>query len=288
MPFPQVLSVTETSFSSVTTAHLVDMPATVDAGDLLLMLCVGETVDSATLPSGWTVEYSFSFGTSNLAYCIIKIAIGDEDGTTVDVVTNTATTACAQVFRITSWEGSLASVEQTRLENQNSNIPDPPSHSAGWGAEDTLWIAAFHAIDDDETVSAFPTSYVNGVDTITGGGTNTGGTLGSATRELNAASENPAIFTLTGSERWSAITFAIRPSSSLTEQEGFRFRNDDGSESAATFRQSQDVNDSVARNVNIRLRLLVNATGDPDSEQYQLEYKETGDAASEYRAVPLT
>jgi hypothetical protein len=72
------------------------------------------------------------------------------------------------------------------------------------------------------------------------------------------------------------------------EQEGYRFRNDDGSESAATWRQTQDTVDTVAKSTNIRLRVLINATGDPATKQYQLEYKEASDGAAEWRKVPLT
>lgn len=72
------------------------------------------------------------------------------------------------------------------------------------------------------------------------------------------------------------------------EQEGFRFRNDDDTEADATWRQLQDVDDTIAKNVNFRLRVLLNMTGNAPSEQYQIEYKETGDAAAEYRPVPLT
>lgn len=72
------------------------------------------------------------------------------------------------------------------------------------------------------------------------------------------------------------------------DQEGYRFRNDDGSESAATWRQNQDTVDEVARDTNIRLRVLVDASGDPNSEQYQLEYKESADGVAEWRKVPLT
>jgi len=72
------------------------------------------------------------------------------------------------------------------------------------------------------------------------------------------------------------------------QQEGFRWRNDDGNEAAATWRQNQDVNDAVGRNTNIRLRVLVNATGDPASAQYQLEYKETSGGAEAWRQVPET
>jgi hypothetical protein len=62
------------------------------------------------------------------------------------------------------------------------------------------------------------------------------------------------------------------------EQEGFRFRNDDGSESAATWRQNQDVQDSVQPGGKARVRFVVNATGDPTSKQFQIEgrVKDTG------------
>jgi len=75
----------------------------------------------------------------------------------------------------------------------------------------------------------------------------------------------------------------------VREQEGFRWRNDDGSESAATWRENQDVNEpSIGTAENIRLRMLLNMTGDVPSEQYELEYKETADPDAEYRIIPLT
>jgi hypothetical protein len=65
--------------------------------------------------------------------------------------------------------------------------------------------------------------------------------------------------------------------SATLEQEGFRFRNDDGSESTATWRQAQDTNDSVAVSTTLRLRMLLNATGNPDPGQYKLQYRKVGD-----------
>lgn len=70
------------------------------------------------------------------------------------------------------------------------------------------------------------------------------------------------------------------------EQEGFRFRNDDDDEANATWRQNQDVNDTIAKEINIRLRTILNATGDPDSQQFEIQYKETSDGASEWRKIP--
>jgi hypothetical protein len=69
------------------------------------------------------------------------------------------------------------------------------------------------------------------------------------------------------------------------EQEGYRWRNDDGSESAATFRQLQDVVDTVDKAENIRLRTLLDATGDPPTVTRTLQYKRDDEPDSEYRTI---
>jgi hypothetical protein len=62
-------------------------------------------------------------------------------------------------------------------------------------------------------------------------------------------------------------------STGILEQEGFRFRNDDGSESAATWKAAQDTNINLAAATVTRLRFLINATGDPTERQFKLEYR---------------
>ena len=71
--------------------------------------------------------------------------------------------------------------------------------------------------------------------------------------------------------------------SATIEQEGFRWRDDNGSETAASWLAAQDSHISRIVGTNTRLRMLVNATNDPASNQYQLEYKLSTDAA--YRKV---
>lgn len=61
------------------------------------------------------------------------------------------------------------------------------------------------------------------------------------------------------------------------EQHSFRFRADDGNESAATYLAALNTNITRAKNVNTRLRFLVNATGNPDAKQFRLEYRKVGD-----------
>lgn len=69
-------------------------------------------------------------------------------------------------------------------------------------------------------------------------------------------------------------TKAVAPLS--YEQEGFRFRNDDGSETTATWKDTQDTSVTLAANSEFRLRVLVNATNDPPSQGYALEVRKVG------------
>ena len=66
--------------------------------------------------------------------------------------------------------------------------------------------------------------------------------------------------------------------SSTNEQEGFRFRNDDGSETTATWKAAQDTNVTAPLTTNARLRMLINAVLDPPTVQFRLDYKKSTDS----------
>lgn len=68
------------------------------------------------------------------------------------------------------------------------------------------------------------------------------------------------------------------------EQEGFRFRNDDGSETTATWQAAQDTNVSGPSGQNTRVRALLNATNAPVKNLSTLMYAEPGSSA--YKKVP--
>ncbi len=67
-------------------------------------------------------------------------------------------------------------------------------------------------------------------------------------------------------------------SSGTVEQEGFRFRADDGSEITATGIAAQDTNIIREKNTNTRLRVVLNSTLDRGSESYRLEVRRVGDS----------
>ncbi len=71
------------------------------------------------------------------------------------------------------------------------------------------------------------------------------------------------------------------------EQTGFRFRSDDGDESNATWIAAQNTNITREGGINTRLRIQLNDgdSGNPDSNQYQLEYKKSDEET--YRKVNI-
>lgn len=88
----------------------------------------------------------------------------------------------------------------------------------------------------------------------------------------------------TGTVDMTGIAVEVRGINATLEQEGYRWRADDGSESAASWLASQDSNITRPADTNTRLRMLLDTTADASANQYQLEYKKSTD--SSYTKVP--
>lgn len=71
------------------------------------------------------------------------------------------------------------------------------------------------------------------------------------------------------------------------EQAAFRWGNDDGSESAYTFINAQNVDLSQAATTAAILRYLVNTSGDTPAVKLKLQVKRTTGPETEWRDVPL-
>ena len=93
--------------------------------------------------------------------------------------------------------------------------------------------------------------------------------------------------TATSTEHWNMwfgyLSFGSVPPSA--EQEGYRWRNDDGNETAATWVAAQDTNISRNTNVNTRIRVLLDTTLNTNSGTLKLQYKRADEPDSEWRDV---
>ncbi len=214
--FPSVSSVSTQAFNTDTIPHNVTMPATVDPGDLLLVLFSSDTDAAVTTPAGWTAVASATRG-ANIRGSVFAIdAVGTEDGTNVNFETANAQQASAQVYRIPAnrWHGTVATgVNAATVDpGGTTTTPDPPNLDPGsWGTQNTLWLA-YSAGSEYASVTTYPTNYTNGTHTgSTGGVAADRATTSSARRESRVASENPAAFTMPSNSNGVALTIAIRP-----------------------------------------------------------------------------
>ena len=208
---PVVASVTETAFGTATIDHYVNMPVTVNAGDLLIVLFTNDGSATVTTPAGWSLLASDDNEPHVRLSVYYKIAAGTEGGTTVNFITSGVEQAAAQVYRITDWHGTTPP-EISTAATGTSTRPNPASlDPAGWDVADTLWLAvAGQDRGDQSGTTAYPASYTDGISTLSSEGTASCRTL-SARRVLAAASEDPGAFTIPVSEEWVAFTIAVRP-----------------------------------------------------------------------------
>lgn len=207
---PVVQDIVSQSFPTATLNHLVNMPATVTAGDLLITAFSSyDNYSHPLLPAGWTALYENNFGTTGEGIVAARIADGTEGGTSVDYPTDLSVSAAAITYRITNWKGDMTGVEIASQHWQSSSMITSPELTPSWGSQDTLWLSILNMSDDDQGVTTFPTNYVSGQTVICGGGTNAGCSVAASHRTLNAPSERPFDHILQSSEGAGAHVIAI-------------------------------------------------------------------------------
>lgn len=184
--FPQVWGRADTVSSSVTTTHAINMPATVLAGDLLVLAAyvIGSGFTFTSPPSGFTRLDSDQIITATRAWVGWKAASGGEGGGTVGITTDLNTKLVAYVFRIRGWDTSDPPEFAEVSGGGTATAPLTPS----WGADTNLYMAMI----GNQALTALAASPLNGRQFISSApsiGSNAG--LGIARLESLAGSFTP-------------------------------------------------------------------------------------------------
>jgi hypothetical protein len=219
--FPTIHGVSHTHVTANATSTAAALPDGSNVVGRLVIVCATKDGTGAfTWPSGWTQIAASNDGSSasrtEVRYRIIDGTEGfDGTGDTITLTHASEETACSAIT-YSSWHGTTPP-EAATATGTTGNANPPSLNPAGWGTEDTSWIA-YCGLDASVTVTGWPTSYSDNQH-----GDNTGGTGGCshgfATRGLNAASDDPGTFT-NGSESWMAVTIAVRPAPPTTTASG--------------------------------------------------------------------
>lgn len=220
MAFPVVSTKTLSSGTEdgVSTASL---PATINAGDLLIAFLVVDTNNTiTTTPSDstsdtWTSLVSSTSASGQTLGAAYKIADGDEDGGTLTWShTGGVENWQSMVYRVTSWHGTTPP-EATSLTTGTGTSSNPPLlNPGGWGTEDTLWISWLGTVEDMTGVTA-PSGYTfnttQGTDWDQDGTGAANAKIAVAYLESAAASEDPGSWTGFASGGHASGTVGVRP-----------------------------------------------------------------------------
>lgn len=205
MAFPVVEATNGGGNDNLDTSHTINLPASIAADDLLIVFICTNEATTFTFPEGWTELFSESESGYTELGGYYRIADGEE-GATINVTTSENQCSAHTSYRISNYYGTP---ECGTAATDTSTTPDPPNLAPSWPGQEQLWLAVC-GYNDDWGITAYPANYTDGLTYGSVYSALNKATVGSARRELDAASENPGAFTIDNSERWVANTIAIQ------------------------------------------------------------------------------
>jgi hypothetical protein len=218
MTFPAVAEAIESANpTTAATTHTVALP-TATSGQLLLIISdKGST--SATINAHASLTELLDEASANGLYIAYRWMDGTEPAS-YDLVTSASTRLSSIAYRISGAINPAAVAPQVGSTGTGTSAtPDPPASAAPPSTKDYLFIAlagmAGEEADDDTWGNTPPTNYTpspprqKSCGTV---GTNLGGLLLSAERQLNTGSaEDPGTFGVDVSAAWRSQTITVHP-----------------------------------------------------------------------------
>lgn len=204
----------ETIGSSLTPAGTVvpvQMPAVVNAGDLLIVTIAIAGSNGSTSASGWTQFVNGVGGASVItARCFRKIAAGTEGGTIVNFTMSSSRIASAICHRIKSGDHDPATAPVGAGVNQAStSTQNPPNLTPSWGSANNIWLAVA-LMEDNFSITAYP--YPSGnFNQRTDPGVSSRSQSATCYIQTTASSLDPPAYTIANSVTGYPITIAIKP-----------------------------------------------------------------------------
>lgn len=171
-------------------------------------------------PTGWTEYRNECDQGTNRGLRGIWMKVMEASETTPVAVTISPTDNMEQMavfMEVSDWGGSLDDVEITTSDFGSvaavTSIT-PSSITPSWGAEESLFIIGVLALDDNSSVSTWPTGYTaKGTSQNASGGNNNNAMVGTSYRSANTTTETPGLVTLSETEGVATFTIAVRPAS---------------------------------------------------------------------------
>ncbi len=212
--YPTIAGTNSSFNNSDVTSHTVNLPSSISAGDLLIVLAEFDGNPTVTWPAGWVSLFSDSSSITDRFQGRYRIANGSEGATINLLTTGNAQQSVHQSFRITGYTGTPEVSAAAKDTLGTLTTPNSTNLTPSWGSQPTLWISAVGRGNGTSATNGYPSNYTNGTTTQTLTGL-AGGSIDTARRNLTAASEDPGNFTLAFGQVWVAFTIAVQGSGAV-------------------------------------------------------------------------
>lgn len=223
MAFPSVRSSNTTDGTTASATPTINLPATVVAGDLLMVLFRVAVAGAIGWPDGtWNELFDGSpDGADDQMAMAWKRAVGDEGGTTI------ALTCTSGKFAALSWairgaaDPAARAPELSTVATGAGTTPDPTTCTPTGGARDYLWLW-LGGWEGEQTSppASNPANFatdVIGANSGTAGVVTTNVRVASASRQFNGASLDAGSWTISVTDDWTAYLMAIHPPEEITK-----------------------------------------------------------------------
>jgi hypothetical protein len=223
MAFPSIRSSANTNGTSATTTPVVNLPATIAAGDTIWVVIRNAAAGAIGWPDAtWTEDHDASpdgaVGQTAIAW---KKAVGGEGGTTITLSSANGKFSAIAIAVRDAADPSVRSPQLSTVATGTVGAePNATTCTPTGGAKDYLWYTFFTMEGEQTGITAYPTNYTLNqtglANSGTGGAVTTNATMAGAARQLNAASEDAPVWDVAGTiDDWSAWTVAFHPAEAV-------------------------------------------------------------------------
>jgi hypothetical protein len=214
---PSVAAESTTSNTGNAQNHTFSIPTPV-AGDRIVafLACDANSATDIAWPVGWTELLEQSNGVGVRLSAAYRDCTGAEGASIVVSIAGGNEKIAGHAWRISTGTfdpGRAPIIAGAGNNLAQSNQPDPPNVAMG-GTGDHLYLTMYGADIGTNVATAYPSGYSN---TGTASSPESGGiAVGWARKSSTASSsDNPAAFTMAGTEQWCAFTIGVAPVGSL-------------------------------------------------------------------------
>lgn len=220
---PTITDTIVTNGTGASSTPSVNLPATVNAGDTLLVVFRSAGLGAVGWPdASWNELFDdASDASDDQTACAWKKATGTEGGTSITLSSANAKFAAVAYAIANAADPTTRPPEFATLVTGTSQNPDPGTVTPTGGSKDYMFIAVAAYEGEQATPPTYPTNYDTApisAHSGTAAATASNCRVSAICRRALASSEDAGSFTISVSDDWTATTIAIHPQAAAIPQ----------------------------------------------------------------------